>query len=179
MLVKYFGFDGWKDFLTTNLGLNFSIDFILTSITFSAIFAFIILLINNMHSFIGEHLFFPPETFYFALGTILIDWGMAVYGAIRNKKFETTKAKRLVPNLIGNTIFLGLLFNGKKYLGIENDWAGSVWGLLVNAVPTYISLIYIASFVKNGVRAGIFNGKIATYIDEYVDVHKPKLKKKK
>lgn len=173
--ASFMGFKNATDFTRTILGLWFWELLLVASVILGGIVAGF----SMYNEFIDTFIFSPVNAVYTILVTLFADWLSAVYPAIRDKKFETNKAKRLLPTMFAHLILLGLVQNGGKYI-IQLNGEGWViaYEFFQNILIAYIFLVSFLSAVSNAGRNKLVNWKVVNFITKYVDSHKENIESK-
>lgn len=95
---------------------------------------------------------------------VFIDWLFGVINSIKNKKFETKKALKIVYYLF--TYWL-ILF---AVLSIEKGYPAAFW--LSEAIIMPILVFQIISMIKNLILLGVINNSLAKEIFKNIDKYK-------
>lgn len=116
----------------------------------------------------------PAKAMIMALGLIIFDWAIAVYGAIISKTFETKKAQRLIPMLIVNFLVLASLYNIERFLiqPLNIQLLDGFTEVLRLFSAFYLGAVHFISAVVNAGKADLVNNKFVSFIVDYVDKHK-------
>lgn len=168
-----FGFQNFQDFKTSFFGtwykeLVFAISII---IGYAYWGADIILEKSNFY------FYNPSSALFMTLTIILIDWAVAVYGAVITKTFETKKAQRIIPMLAANFLLLTGLFNIKKYIIIplNMELVTGSFQFFMYFTAFYLSAVHFLSGVTNAGRIGLIDGKVVKFVMDYVDKKKQEI----
>lgn len=147
-----------KDMITSITHLKSAKDFFLNLIItlLSFIFAYgKVLILDNINLFI-------------AIGVVvIIDWIFGVAIAIKNKKFETQKALKIVYYLI---TYWSMLF---AVLSIEKGFSSAFW--LTEAIIMPILVFQIISMIKNLMLLGVINNSLAKQMFKNIDRYKEQI----
>lgn len=123
---------------------------------------------------IEEKIYSPAASFLVAMSCILFDWAIAVYCAVKNKRFETNKAKRLFPMLIITGVFLSLIFYIERQVVSPMEMPllyGSFHAMRLFIV-FYLCGVHLVSAAATAGRNELMNNKVVTFISVYVDAKK-------
>lgn len=168
-----FGFKNWKDFSESFFGtwykeVTFFVSLMLGGIYFG---------ITSVLAHINEFWYAPASAILFTMAIIVVDWAIAVYGAVLREEFETKKAKRLIPMVIANFVLLSIFYNMVKFLIEPIDIVLLTQGaeLLVKIAAMYLGGVHFISALKNAAKAKLVNNKWVDFVMSKIDKHKDKL----
>tara|TARA_R100001244_G_scaffold16626_1_gene17982 strand:+ start:1174 stop:1815 length:642 start_codon:yes stop_codon:yes gene_type:complete len=119
--------------------------------------------IGTIYSFTNAHIYNPADQYYSLMLLILVDNLTGMYVALKNQKFCTSKAKRVLYTLIGHTAILFFAFQ----LGRESK----PLFFLKDAVFVPLVLINLLSFVKNLSLLGYLPKTFAKYLYKKVNTY--------
>lgn len=144
----------------------------ITSIThLKSLKDFFLNLIITLLSFIfayGKVLILDNINLFIAIGVVvIIDWIFGVVIAIKNKKFETQKALKIVYYLI---TYWSMLF---AVLSIEKGFSSAFW--LTEAIIMPILVFQIISMIKNLMLLGVINNSLAKQMFKNIDRYKEQI----
>lgn len=144
----------------------------ITSIThLKSLKDFFINLIITLLSFLfayGKVLILDNINLFIAIGVVvIIDWIFGVMIAIKNKKFETQKALKIVYYLI---TYWSMLF---AVLSIEKGFSSAFW--LTEAIIMPILVFQIISMIKNLMLLGVINNSLAKQMFKNIDRYKEQI----
>lgn len=144
----------------------------ITSIThLKSLKDFFLNLIITLLSFLfayGKVLILDNINLFIAIGVVvIIDWIFGVMIAIKNKKFETQKALKIVYYLI---TYWSMLF---AVLSIEKGFPSAFW--LTEAIIMPILVFQIISMIKNFMLLGVINNSLAKQMFKNIDRYKEQI----
>lgn len=144
----------------------------ITSIThLKSLKDFFLNLIITLLSFLfayGKVLILDNINLFIAIGVVvIIDWIFGVMIAIKNKKFETQKALKIVYYLI---TYWSMLF---AVLSIEKGFSSAFW--LTEAIIMPILVFQIISMIKNLMLLGVINNSLAKQMFKNIDRYKEQI----
>lgn len=132
---------------------------------------FFLNLIITLLSFLfayGKVLILDNINLFIAIGVVvIIDWIFGVMIAIKNKKFETQKALKIVYYLI---TYWSMLF---AVLSIEKGFPSAFW--LTEAIIMPILVFQIISMIKNLMLLGVINNSLAKQMFKNIDRYKEQI----
>ena len=132
---------------------------------------FFLNLIITLLSFLfayGKVLILDNINLFIAIGVVvIIDWIFGVMIAIKNKKFETQKALKIVYYLI---TYWSMLF---AVLSIEKGFPSAFW--LTEAIIMPILVFQIISMIKNLMLLGVINNSLAKQMFKNIDKYKEQI----
>lgn len=169
LIFNEMGFFSFKEFMWTAFGLQFKKVLTIMAACFTIVQLCLTWWVAKMEAWI----FSPALLLIVVIAAIVFDWLCAVIPAIKAKKYQSDKAKRVVGIIVFHTVLLSLLFWAEK---ANADGAmAKVMELVRIGVANYIICNSILSAVANAGRNGLMSAKVVKFITDYVDTHKPKL----
>lgn len=164
--MHFFGFIDFKDFINTIFGS----ETLITKVLLSGLIVGISL-IAGVEKFIWS----PFWTLIFYIIVLTADFVAGTILGMRREGFQTAKAQRLPAILVTHLFLLGSFHNLPKLNNALGVAAIDPFFLTFSHIfYWYVLLVNLASFVRNAAALGWIKGKIAHWIIDNIDKHKPK-----
>lgn len=151
-----------KDIRTNIMDIIGSITHVRTikEFTFNSIITFIAFIFGYF-----KIIFLDNQNLFIAIATVvIIDWLFGITIAIKNKKFETQKALKILYYLV--TYWLMLV----AVLSTEKAFPSAFW--LSEAIVMPILTFQVISMIKNMILLGVINNSLAKEIFKNIDKYK-------